>query len=204
MIKMEIKRNPWISIADLLSSVVLVVLLLFIMAAIGPKYSQEVQRNLIMQRFDSDLSDYESSGQLRVYVDKSILEFTSVTFDQGSAILNKNTKTLVKDIATNLKKTMDEHPRMEVLIEGHTDPAKVKSVSNVGGYYADNIQLSSLRAANVRKDLLKHMGNEYAKRMGVAGYGETRLRDTKNPYSAENRRIEIRILWEGQKNIEQK
>ena len=191
------RRNPWISIADLLSSVVLVVLLMFVMAAIAPKYSEEMAQSRIMSRFNDDLADYESKGQLRVYVDKSILEFTSVTFDQGSAKLSKNTNALVQDLAKNLKKTMDEHPKMEVLIEGHTDPMPVSKVSNVGGYYADNIQLSSLRAANVREELLKAMGRDFAKRIGVAGYGDTRLKNTKNKYSEENRRIEIRILWDG-------
>lgn len=191
------KRNPWISIADLLSSVVLVVLLLFVMSVVGPKYSIEMQRNKIMSQFNTELTDYEMKGQLRVYVDKSILEFTSVTFEQGSARLNANTNALVKDIAVKLEQYMKEHPAMEILIEGHTDPAKVISVSNVGGYYANNIQLSSLRAANVRESLLNVMGKGFAKRIGVAGYGDTRLKNTKDKYSAENRRIEIRILWDG-------
>ena len=194
---METKRNPWISIADLLSSVVLVVLLLFVMAALAPKYSIEMQRLKMMSQFNTDLNDYALKGQLKVYVDKSILEFTSVTFDQGSAKLNDNTNALVEDIAVKLKQYMSEHPSMEILIEGHTDPMPVTALRNVGGYYENNIQLSSLRAANVRKALLKHMGNDYAKRIGVAGYGETRLKNFKDKYSAENRRIEIRILWDG-------
>lgn len=194
------KRNPWISIADLLSSVVLVVLLLFVMAALAPKYSIEMQRNKIMSQFNTDLNDYALRGQLRIYVDKSILEFTSVTFEQGSAKLNDNTHAMVENIATKLKQYMDEHPSMEVLIEGHTDPMPVNAVRNVGGYYENNIQLSSLRAANVRSALLQYMHDkEFAKRIGVAGYGETRLKNTKDVYSPENRRIEIRILWDGRK-----
>ena len=194
---MGMKRNPWISIADLLSSVVLVVLLLFVMAAIAPKYSAEMTRQRVMSRFNTNLADYESAGQLRIYVDKSILEFTSVTFDQGSAILNESTTSLVKDLSKNLKKIMEENPKLEVLIEGHTDPMPVTQVMNVGGYYENNIQLSSLRAANVRESLLNAMGNGYAKRIGVAGYGDTRLKNTKDKYSSENRRVEIRILWDG-------
>lgn len=194
---MGMKRNPWISIADLLTSVVLVVLLLFVMAAIAPKYSAEMVRQRVMSRFNDDLADYESKGQLKVYVDKSVLEFTSVTFDQGSAMLNDDTTSLVHDLSKNLKKIMEEHPKMEVLIEGHTDPMPVTQVMNVGGYYENNIQLSSLRAANVRESLLNVMGKDYAKRIGVAGYGDTRLKNTKDKYSAENRRIEIRILWDG-------
>lgn len=194
---MGMKRNPWISIADLLTSVVLVVLLLFVMAAIAPKYSAEMVRHRVMSSFNADLADYESKGQLKVYVDRSVLEFTSVTFDQGSAMLNDDTTSLVHDLSKNLKKIMEEHPKMEVLIEGHTDPMPVTQVMNVGGYYENNIQLSSLRAANVRESLLNVMGNDYAKRIGVAGYGDTRLKNTKDKYSAENRRIEIRILWDG-------
>ena len=87
---------------------------------------------------------------------------------------------------------------MELLIEGHTDPAMIHTVVNRGGYFADNIQLSTLRAANVRRELLASMGTEYANRIGVAGYGDTRLKNIEQPLSAENRRIEIRILWKGQ------
>lgn len=192
------KRNPWISIADLLSSVVLVLLLMFTLAAIAPKYTQDAQRHKIMEQISSALADYEKIGQLKVNQNEGILEFTSVTFPPGSAQLGADTVPLVKDIAVRLRQYMTEHPHMEVLIEGHTDPAAVTNVVNSGGYYENNIQLSTLRASNVRSALLGQMGNEYAKRIGVAGYGDTRLKNTQDPLSAENRRIEIRLLWNGQ------
>ena len=197
---MVLKRNPWIGIADLLSSVVLVLLLLFIMASIGPKYTKEAQRQDMMQQINTALNDYESKGQIRVHRDKGILEFTSVTFPSGSAQLNENTEPMIKDLAFRLKQYMTEHSSMEILIEGHTDPDVVSEVVNRGGYFADNIQLSTLRAANVRSALLNYLGKEYANRIGVAGYGDTRLKNAADPLSAENRRIEIRILWNGQEN----
>lgn len=197
---MKVKRNPWISISDLLSSVVLVLLLLFIMASIGPKYTQEAQRQGMMEQINVALNDYENKGQIKVHKNTGILEFTSVTFPQGSAQLGDNTDNLVRDIAGRMKIYMKEHPTMEILIEGHTDPSTVGAVVNSGGYYENNIQLSTLRAANVRDALIKHMGSEYAGRIGVAGYGETRLKNKDNPLSAENRRIEIRLLFNGQNN----
>ncbi len=190
-------RNSWISIADLLSSVVLVLLLLFVLSAIAPKYSQEAQRQKMMEDINSSLIDYENNGQLKVNKDEGILEVTSVTFDKGSAELSSAAKPLISDIAARLNQYMTEHPNMEVLIEGHTDPSQVKNVVNKGGYYANNIQLSTLRAANVRGELLQHMGGDFAKRIGVAGYGETRLKNIEDPLSAENRRIEIRLLLNG-------
>lgn len=53
------RRNPWISISDLLSSVVLILLLMFTLAAIAPKYSQDAQREKVMNQISSALMSYE-------------------------------------------------------------------------------------------------------------------------------------------------
>lgn len=194
-----VKGNPWIAIADLFSSVVLVIFMLFLMSIIAPKFSAEKQRNLIMTQFNSALTEFETSGQLRIHEDESVLEFTSVTFASGSARLNPNTEKMVEELSKRLKQLLVDHPKMEILIEGHTDPAVVRALIKNGGYFENNIQLSALRAINVRDELLKHIGEEFAPRIGVAGYGETRLRNTTDVYSPDNRRIEIRLLWEGKK-----
>ena len=197
------KRNSWISISDLLSSVVLILLLMFILASVLPQYTQESQKRDMMTQIEKALKAYEDKGQVRVHIETGMLEFTSVTFSSGSAELSPAAVSVIKDFSAQLKSYMTENPKMEVLIEGHTDPAAVSELRNSGGYFANNVQLSTLRAANVRDALLKIIGMEYANRIGVAGYGETRLKNTENPLSEENRRIEIRILWNGQDNGEQ-
>ena len=189
------KSNPWISISDLLSSVVLVLLLLFIMASIMPKYNQENQRRQMMTQIDQSLQAYED--QVHVDTKSGILEFSEVTFDSGSAIINPRTREILRQLATELKMYMDQNKNMGLMIEGHTDPSPV-TISRLvdrGGFFTNNIQLSTLRAANVREELLKTMGKEYAKRIGAAGYGETRLKNSEQPQSPENRRIELRIMW---------
>ncbi|MDY6349711.1 MAG: OmpA family protein [Selenomonas sp.] len=193
------QRNPWVSISDLLSSVVLILLLLFVMASIVPRYTQEAQRRDMMDQIEQALQEYEENGQIKVHPDTGMLEFTSVTFNSGSAEVTPQTMQVVADLSEKLKSYMDENANMEILIEGHTDPAAISQVINKGGYFSDNIQLSTLRAANVRSALLKYLGNGYARRIGVAGYGETRLKNNEDPLAAENRRIEIRILWNGNK-----
>lgn len=192
------KNNPWISISDLLSSVVLILLLMFVLAAVLPQYTQEAQRREMMDSFEEALREYAEQGQVQIHVETGMLEFTSVTFPSASAEVTPAALTALKDFSSHLKIYMDENPKMEVLVEGHTDPSPVAKVRNQGGYFANNIQLSTLRAANVREALLKNIGKEYANRIGAAGYGETRLKNTANPLSEENRRIEIRILWNGQ------
>ena len=194
------KNNPWISISDLLSSVVLILLLMFILASVLPQYTQEAQRREMMGNFEEALKEYAERGQVQIHVDTGMLEFTSVTFASASAELTPAAVAALKDFSSHLKIYMDENPKMEVLVEGHTDPSPVAQVLKKGGYFENNIQLSTLRAANVREALLKNIGKEYANRIGAAGYGETRLKNISNPLSEENRRIEIRILWNGQDN----
>lgn len=191
------RNNPWISISDLLSSAVLILLLMFVLAAVLPQYTQEAQKQEMMSRIAAALQEYQERGQVQVHLETGILEFTSVTFPSGSAELSGAALAAVKDFSEQLKVYMSENPKMEILIEGHTDPAFVTQVINKGGYFENNVQLSTLRAANVRTALLNNIGQEYAHRIGVAGYGETRLKNTENPLSEENRRIEIRILWNG-------
>ena len=194
------KNNPWVSISDLLSSVVLILLLMFILASVLPQYTQEAQRREMMGSFEEALMEYAKNGQVQIHVDTGMLEFTSVTFASASAELTPAASAALKDFSQHLKIYMQENPKMEVLVEGHTDPSAVAQVLNKGGYFENNIQLSTLRAANVRAALLQNIGQEYANRIGAAGYGETRLKNVQNPLSEENRRIEIRILWNGQDN----
>ena len=189
------KRNYWVSIADLLSGVVLILLLMFVLASILPQYTQEANRREMMEKIDAALIEYINSGQIKVDVESGILEFTAITFPSGSAQLTPATIAAVKDFSSQLKEYMTMNQEMEILIEGHTDPAAVNQVVNSGGYFDNNVQLSTLRAANFRTELLKNIGQEYADKIGVAGYGETRLKNKNNPLSEENRRIEIRILW---------
>ena len=194
------RNNPWISISDLLSSVVLILLLMFVLAAILPQYTQEAEKREMMNRISAALQEYQDNGQVRIHLETGILEFTSVTFPSGSAEVSLAALKAIKDFSEQLKAYMVDNPKMEVLIEGHTDPAPVSSVRNKGGYFDNNVQLSTLRAANVRDALLNNSGKEYAERIGVAGYGETRLKNKENPLAEENRRIEIRILWKGQED----
>ena len=197
---MKQQSNPWISISNLLSSVVLILLLLFIMASIVPKFSMDSQRLEMMNQINLALKEYEKEGLVKVHRESGVLEFTSVTFDQGSAQLNSNTEHLVEEMSKKLQVYLKEKPNLEILIEGHTDPSAVHNVVNIGGYYDSNIQLSALRAINVRNTLLRHVGAEYSGRIGVAGYGETRLKNKDNPMASENRRVEIRLLWSNTDN----
>lgn len=195
------KRNPWVSISDLLSSVVLILLLMFVMASIIPKYTQEAQRHQMMERIKTALHEYEESEQIAINSDTGLIEFKDATFAQGDSRPKDVTVNIIRQLAETLKAYMVENEMMEIMFEGHTDAAPIKAgVINLGGYYTNNVELSMLRAEHVRDVFVQSIGAEYSKRVGAAGYGETRLKDAASPLSPENRRIEMRILWNGQAN----
>lgn len=192
---MRVEKNPWIPIADLLSSVVLVLILLFIMAVIVPRFTQEAHKKEAILQLQNALHDYEINGLVKVHMESGMLEFTDITFDKGSALVNDKSIPAIKEVASVLVANMDKNPQMQILIEGHTDPTAVTATVNKGGYFENNIQLSALRASNVRGYLLQSMGAGYVSRIGIAGYGETRLKNNIDKMASENRRVEIRMLW---------
>lgn len=190
------RRNDlWISISDLLSSVVLVVLLVFLLTTPLP---QETQKLEMMNKINAALQEYQERGQIKVHLETGTFEFTSVNFNSGSAQLPGTSLAAIKDFSEQLKIYMSENPKMELLIEGHTALEPVSPVITKDDYFGNNIQLSTLRAANFRSALLDNIGQEYAQRVSIAGYGETRLKNTEKPSSEENRRIEVRIILDGQ------
>lgn len=193
-------HNPWIPIADMLSSVVLVLLILFILAVIVPRYHQEEQKRQAFEQIETSLADYKEKGFIHIDLESGVIELTDLTFDTGSAIINSPTQPLVQELGQKLKPYLDSNAQLNIMIEGHTDPAPVTQMVHSGGYYETNIQLSTLRAASVRQSILDVLGGAYASRIGVAGYGETRLKNQVNQMASENRRVEIRFIFNGQAN----
>ena len=65
------RRNDlWISISDLLSSVVLVVLLVFLLTTPLP---QETQKLEMMNKINAALQEYQERGQIKVHLETGTL-----------------------------------------------------------------------------------------------------------------------------------
>ena len=103
-------------------------------------------------------------------------------FSVGSA---KPTKATI-DLLTKLVKILNNN-KLKIIINGHTDARPYRSHSY------DNWQLSSSRAQMVYYILLK-AGLDRKLVDHIAGYADSDLKDSKNPYSPQNRRIEILLL----------
>lgn len=111
---------------------------------------------------------------------------SSFLFGKGLAEVNPDCLPLFEEVA----KLLNEHPKSQVLIEGHTDNTPIRALK-----YSTNLVLSEARALNVADYLTKKLGIE-EKRLVIKGYGDTRpiAPNQNEPGRAKNRRVEIVIL----------
>ncbi len=104
----------------------------------------------------------------------------AIAFGFDSAELAPQAREVLDSVAEGIKITGDG---VQVLIEGHTDAV---------GAYAYNDSLSVKRARAVLKYLRDQHGID-ASRLHAQGRGEHQLRNSQQPDSAENRRVEFKI-----------
>jgi outer membrane protein OmpA-like peptidoglycan-associated protein len=134
----------------------------------------------------NDFEDDDGCPDTRAKVEKDRIAIRgNVLFEVGKAILKRESKQLLSEIAEVLKK----NPQIEhVSIEGHTDS---------DGDAESNQILSQDRADAVRRYLVRE--GVVAKRLSATGYGESKpiaSNDTKEG-KAKNRRVEFLIAEEG-------
>lgn len=115
----------------------------------------------------------------RALAERGRAEVYSIFFSFNSDAIREESNPTIAEIAAVLAK----HPAWALSIEGHTD-----SVGSV----EDNLDLSRRRAAAVKQALVGQHGVSPG-RLAIAGYGESRPRDTNDTLEgrARNRRVEL-------------
>jgi chemotaxis protein MotB len=107
-------------------------------------------------------------------------------FASGSAGIPSSSYALLGIIAHEVGKLPNP-----VVIEGHTD---VQPFSGPAGY--SNWELSTDRA-NAARRAMEAQGLRDGQVVEVRGYASSQLRNPNKPYAADNRRVAIRVLWDG-------
>ena len=107
-----------------------------------------------------------------------------IRFSLNSAKLTKEAQSQLAELGQALNSERLAGARFE--INGHTD-ASGKAANN---------KVLSLKRAKAVKDFLVDNHAAKASRFVVHGYGEERLKNTLEPNSAENRRVEIIAIYE--------
>lgn len=114
-------------------------------------------------------------------IPKSSLDTIQVTFARGSAVLTEEGKGFLRSVGAALQRKAGVWKSL--IIEGHTDPT---------GTDAANRRLSQQRADSVKGFLQAEFGLANIETVGRAS---EKLRDTDNPTSGLNRRVEFIPNW---------
>jgi outer membrane protein OmpA-like peptidoglycan-associated protein len=117
------------------------------------------------------------------HLDKIVSEHKNVNFETKFAYNSAALSGEERNVAEKMGKVLS-HPDLQgqmFLIMGHTD-AKGSSSFN---------QKLSERRADAVKDFLVKKYNVPAEKLVSVGYGESHLKNTKDPNAAENRRVQV-------------
>lgn len=120
--------------------------------------------------------------------------FTDVTFDSGSAEINKQGEKIAKKVSN----VLDTTPPYEIVISGHADDRPINTFE-----FESNWELSVIRSVNFMKILLKNSNLDPAM-FSSKGFGDLHPiapNDTEEN-RAKNRRVEVLILPYGQEDTE--
>jgi flagellar motor protein MotB len=210
-------HNHWIPVTDLLSGFVVVCLLLFVSASVNAQLLKRQQIILEEERIKAEqmkgLSIEEKrtrrfaklKEKLRAAEEKNLMivdtiqrtiELKNLSFQSGSACLSQPAKKAIESIQSSVIEDMVADPLLNIYLEGHTDPVPIGKVTNSCGWFDNNTQLSTLRAANVRELLVSDEQVEIRARMPVTGWGPDRLKNKAEPRNEVNRRVELKWIWE--------
>jgi len=114
-------------------------------------------------------------------IPKSSLDTIQVTFARGSAVLTDEGKGFLRSVGAALQRKAGVWKSL--IIEGHTDAT---------GSDSANRRLSQQRADSVKSFLQAEFG---LSNIETAGRSSDKLRDTENPASGLNRRVEFVPNW---------
>lgn len=211
---MKEKPSEWIAISDLMAGVMAVVMLLLVVSVLQKSaaeiaYKEAVENaksgknnpvTKVLQKLDEMLKERSINELLSVDKQSHRLTLREGVFQSGSACLAPDARAAVAAIQPELARFLLNSKNTSILVEGHTDNAVVNApvidYKRFCTVYDDNFTLSAARAREARKFLLGTLDVDTARRIVVAGYGDSRPLPAIDPSDAKNRRVEVQFLME--------
>ena len=119
-------------------------------------------------------------------------------FEKGSACITPLAAQAFKNIDVKISNFLKDNSLASIYVEGHTDSLPVsRPVTDFAKFctvYDDNFTLSAARAREARKLLISNLNESEAKRVIVAGFGDSRPIEGLDPTDGRNRRVEIQFI----------
>ncbi len=211
---MKNKPSEWIAIADLMSGVMAVVMLLLVLAVLQQGASElRHQEELtaakgrpgridplaqVMQGLSQTIRQRGDMELMALDTRTSRLTLRDSVFERGSACLTAEAQAAVEAVRAQVAGFMVNNHKARIVVEGYTDNIPVRQpVTDYRRFctvYDDNFTLSAARAREARRALIgTAFGENVAKRIVVAGYGDSRPLEGLGAGDARNRRVEVQF-----------
>lgn len=208
---MQKKPSEWISIADLMSGVMAVVMLLLVISVLQNTYAemkhkQEMESSqqnehqkiaTLLEDIQSSVAEQGAGDLIDFNLEQSKITLKDNVFARGSACITPKAKTAFSNIEDKITSFLEQSSNARIFVEGHTDNIPVSQpVTDYQRFctvYDDNYTLSAARAREARKLLVGQLDTSIAKRIIVAGYGDSQPINGIAPEDDANRRVEVRL-----------
>lgn len=206
---MQKKPSEWVSISDLMSGVMAVVMLLLVISVLQNTYAemkhkQEMQGGQKKQEMVKTLNDIKTeidqqggSDLIDFNIDQGKITLKDSVFAKGSACITPKAAQAFMNIQPKIEAFLNTSKQSGIFVEGHTDNLSVsKPVTDYQKFctvYDDNYTLSAARAREARKLLIGKLDTAVAKRIIVAGYGDSQPIAGVSPSDSSNRRVVVRF-----------
>lgn len=211
---MKDKPSEWIAISDLMAGVMAVVMLLLVLAVLQKsaselRYQEELAQAKasksdpvanVMRTLGEMLSRRGATELMALDQRTNRLTLRDGVFERGSACLTREARAAVEAVQGQIAHFLLDNPRARILVEGYTDNLQVKhpviDYQRFCTVYDDNFTLSAARAREARRALIGTLDADTARRIVVAGYGDSRPLQGLDPADSRNRRVEVQFLLE--------
>ena len=193
----DTRVNFWPSLVDGITSVLIIMFLLYIMKGIAGGEMEAIRARQAMQKLQSAIEQrFQRAGLERVVrcqYSTNILRVTfsdAVLFDTRQYHLQPRGRQVLAICADTLK-SPDAPPYEQIQVEGHTDSVPLQDHQ----YPHDNWELSSARSLEVLKQLLAY--GVHPEVISANGYADQVKIDRGRGPEADkrNRRIELRVIY---------
>ncbi len=171
------------------------------------KHKQEMEQGINTQRarvgemlgsIKNTLDGTANEGLVALDVNSQKITLRDGVFNRGSACIASQASQALATIETQVVRFLSEFTSGQVYIEGYTDNLPVtRPVTNFEVFctvYDDNFTLSAARAREARKFIVGDLAPAFARRVIVAGYGDSQPIPGVAPEDARQRRIEVRFV----------
>lgn len=210
---MQKKPSEWVSISDLMSGVMAVVMLMLVISVLqntyaeikhkqeleGGQKSQQQKVQKMMTDMKNSVSKQGADGLVDFNLDQGKITLKDNVFARGSACITPQAAQAFNSIQDKIGQFLTDSQYAGIYVEGHTDNLPVGSpVTNFQQFctvYDDNFTLSAARAREARKLLIGKLDAATAKRVIVAGYGDSQPLKGIPLEDARNRRVEVKFAF---------